>query len=234
MSSHTLCVIPARGGSKRFPRKNVARLAGKPLLAYAVEAALEAGVFARVIVSTEDAEIARIGELAGADVLARAPVLATDTATTVDVCLSVIDELRAAGGQFSAFACLLPTTPLRTADDIRHAHRVFVERAADFLMAVTTYAISPFWALEEHDGFLRPRWGREFLVKSQELPQVWVDNGAIYLARIDAFERERTFYGSRLVGYRMPRERSIDVDDAVDLRLADFFLTATGSPDAHR
>jgi pseudaminic acid cytidylyltransferase len=234
MSSSAFCVIPARGGSKRFPRKNLAPLAGKPLLAYAIEAAVGAGVFDRVVVSTEDAEIARVGAAAGAEVLPRAPVLASDTATGVDVCLSVIDELRRQGGRHEVFACLLPTTPLRTAEDVRRAHDLFVARAADFLMAVTTFAIPPFWALEEHAGFLRPRWGREFLVKSQELPPVWVDNGAVYLARIAAFEAERTFYGERLVGYRMPRERSVDVDDPVDLRLAEFFLTAATPPGAGR
>jgi CMP-N-acetylneuraminic acid synthetase len=224
MRSSIFCVIPARGGSKRFPRKNLALLAGKPLLCWAVEAATGSGVFDRILVSTEDHHIARVAEAAGASILHRPGDLASDTATGVDVCLHAIREMRGERPGYDAFACLLPTSPLRTANDIGQAYQTFVARDADFLMAVTSYAIPPFWALEEHEGFLRPRWGREYLVKSQELPPVCVDNGAIYIARIEAFERERTFYGARLVGFPMPRERSIDVDEPVDLRLAEFFL----------
>jgi CMP-N-acetylneuraminic acid synthetase len=227
-SDRRLCLVPARGGSQRVPRKNVAPLAGRPLLAWTLEAALGSGLFQRVMVSTEDADIARVAEQHGASVLARDAALATSTASGVDVCVDAIEGLRRDGESFDVLAFLLPTSPLRTADDLRGAWQRFVERDADFLMAVTDYAIPPFWALEERDGYLRPYWGHEYLVKSQELPRVCVDNGAVYLARIDAFLRERTFYGERLVGYWMPRERSVDVDEPVDLALAEFFLARRG------
>ena len=223
-SDRRLCLVPARGGSQRVPRKNVAPLAGRPLLAWTVQAALDSRLFQRVVVSTEDAEIARIAEGHGATVLPRPAGLATSTATGVDVCVDALERLGAAGETFDVLAFLLPTSPLRTAADLRGAWARFVERDADFLMAVTDYAIPPFWALEEREGFLRPYWGHEYLVKSQELPRVCVDNGAVYLARVDAFLRERTFYGERLVGHWMPRERSVDVDEPVDLALAEFFL----------
>jgi pseudaminic acid cytidylyltransferase len=223
-SDRRVCLVPARGGSQRVPRKNVTPLAGRPLLAWTVEAALASGLFQRVVVSTEDEEIARVAERHGAVVLPRAAALATSTATGVDVCVDAIERLRAGGEAFDVLAFLLPTSPLRTAEDLCGAWERFVERDADFLMAVTDYAIPPFWALEERDGYLRPYWGHEYLVKSQELPRVSVDNGAVYLARVEAFLRERTFYGERLVGYWMPRERSVDVDEPVDLALAEFFL----------
>lgn len=220
-----LCVIPARGGSRRFLRKNLALLRGKPLLGYAIEAARDAGVFDRVVVSTDDAEIVMVAEAFGAEVPFRRPAeLASDTATGVDVCLHALEELERSGSRYEVFGYLLPTAPLRTVDDVRNAYRLLVERGADFVMSVTSYAISPFWALEERDGFLRPRWGREYLVKRQELPDVCVDNGAVYFARVEAFRRERTFYGDRLVGYRMPLERSVDVDEPIDLALAEFLL----------
>jgi CMP-N-acetylneuraminic acid synthetase len=208
-----------------MPRKNVAALAGRPLLAWTVEAALESGLFQRVVVSTEDEDIARVAERHGAAVLPRAAALATSTTTGVDVCVDAIERLHEGGDHFDVLAFLLPTAPLRTAGDLRGAWARFVERDADFLMGVTDYAIPPFWALEERDGYLRPYWGHEYLVKSQELPRVSVDNGAVYLARVEAFLRERTFYGDRLVGYWMPRERSVDVDEPVDLALAEFFLS---------
>jgi len=227
-SDRRLCLVPARGGSQRVPRKNVAPLAGRPLLAWTVDAALGSGLFERVLVSTEDAEIARVAEGCGATVLERAGALASSTATGVEVCVDALERLQAAGQIFDVLAFLLPTSPLRTAEDLHGAWQRFVERDADFLMAVTDYAIPPFWALEERDGYLRPFWGHEYLKKSQELPRVCVDNGAVYFARVDAFLRERTFYGDRLVGYWMPRERSVDVDEAVDLALAEFFLARRG------
>jgi CMP-N-acetylneuraminic acid synthetase len=214
------------------PRKNVAPLAGRPLLAWTLDAALGSDLFDRVLVSTEDPDIARVAEQHGADVVARDAALATSTATGVDVCLDAIARLEGQGERFDVLAFLLPTAPLRTADDLRAAWQRFVERDADFLMAVTDYAIPPFWALEERDGYLRPYWGHEYLVKSQELPRVCVDNGAVYLARVDALRRERTFYGENLVGYWMPRDRSVDIDEPVDLALAEFFLArrAGGAP----
>jgi CMP-N-acetylneuraminic acid synthetase len=219
-----VCLVPARGGSQRVSRKNVAPLAGRPLLAWTVETALASGLFERVVVSTEDEAIARVAEGCGAAVLPRAAALATSTATGVDVCVDALERWQASGERFDVLAFLLPTSPLRTAEDLRGAWQRFVERDADFLMAVTDYAIPPFWALEERDGYLRPFWGDEYLKKSQELPRVCVDNGAVYFARVDAFLRERTFYGDRLVGYWMPRERSVDIDEPVDLALAEFFL----------
>lgn len=230
-----LCLVPARGGSRRFPRKNIAPLAGKPLIAYTIASARESGLFDRVLVSTDDDAIREVAEAYGAEVpFLRPQELATDTAANVDVCLDTLARLARAGERFGLLACLLPTSPLRTARDLREAYARLKECQGDFVMAVTDYAIPPFWALEERDGFLRPYWGRQYLVKSQELPKVCVDNGAIYLARVEAFERERTFYGARLVSYWMPRERSVDVDEPVDLALAEFFLTRQGAVSAGR
>jgi len=228
-SDRRLCLIPARGGSRRFPRKNLAPLCGKPLIAYTIIAARASGLFDRVVVSTEDEEIREVAQAWGAEVPFRRPAeLATDTAGNVDVCLDTLARLASEGERFDFLGCLLPTSPLRTVEDLHGAHAALLERDADAVMAVTEYAIPPFWALEERDGFLRPHWGRRYMVKSQELPKVCVDNGAIYLVRVDALERERSFYSARLTGYWMPRERSVDVDQPVDLALAEFFLTRQG------
>jgi pseudaminic acid cytidylyltransferase len=221
-----LCLVPARGGSRRFPRKNLASLCGKPLIAYTIEAARESGLFDAVIVSTDDRETRDVAQKYGAEVpYVRPAHLATDTAGNVDVCLDALARLEEAGHTFDLLACLLPTSPLRTAEDLHGAHARLVNSEGDALMAVTDYPIPPFWALEERDGFLQSHWGRQYMVKSQELPKVCVDNGAIYLARVATFRAEKTFYASRLVGYWMPRERSVDVDEPIDLAMAEFFLT---------
>ena len=216
-----LCVIPARGGSKRLPRKNIAEIGGKPMVAYAIEAALTSGVFEKVCVSTEDEEIAAVSRASGAEVpFMRRPDLASDTATIVDVSLDVLaffEEMRIV---FLEMGVLLPTCPLRTAEDIQEAYRRFREANAQFLMAVTEYDHSPFRALKKEGVYLDAFWDRKYLsMKAQELPHVLVDNGAVYFVKTEALKKQRIFYGEKLIGYYMPRERSVDVDTIADLKI---------------
>jgi pseudaminic acid cytidylyltransferase len=224
----TLCVIPARGGSKRLERKNVRNLNGKPLLAYTVEAALESGVFDRTIVSTEDEEIADIAREYGATVPFQRPAeLATDTAQVVDVVDHVIEYYDDCDETFEELGVLFPTSPLRTAADVRDAYQLFCDRAdASFLMSVTEYQYSPVQALQERDGMLTPYWDNDEVVtsRSQDQPDLVVSNGAIYFMETDAYRTQRTFYGDSLIGYRMPPERSVDIDEQFDLELAEFIL----------
>lgn len=226
MSQRPLCLIPARGGSKRLARKNVAPLCGKPLIAYSIEAALESGVFDKVIVSTEDEEIAAVARENGATVpFFRPAALAADDVRVVYVCLHALDYFAERGHAYDTLCVLLATSPLRTAADVRQAYDKFVARDADFLMATTEYLYSPFQALREEDGWLKRMWDESYYrTRSQDLPAVQVDNGAIYLARVDALRREENFVGERTVGFLMPLERSIDVDHAATLSLAEHFL----------
>jgi pseudaminic acid cytidylyltransferase len=221
-------MIPARGGSKRLPRKNIRNLAGKPVIAYTIEAALESDVFTKVVVSTDDDEIASIAESYGAEVpFTRPEKLASDTAQVVDVTDHVLDFFSEQSEEFDFLAVLLPTTPLRTAEDIKNAYNRFDSNPnADFLMCVTDYQYSPFEALyEKQDGRLDHYWNHEYMgMRSQERPDLVVDNGGAYIMNIEAYERQRTFYGSTLIGYYMPPKRSIDIDEQFDLELAEFFL----------
>lgn len=218
------CLIPARGGSKRFPRKNVALLKGKPVLAYVVQAALGSGVFTDVWVSTDDAEIAAVATCYGAKVHERPAALAGDQATLVQVALDFADWLDGQGRLPERLCIVLPTAALLQADDLRHAFALFTERKADFTMAVTTYLESPFHALEEVDGHLRLFFGAEYARQSQKLPRVVVDSGYFYFVRVGALREERTLYGERLVGYPIPRERSIDIDEPAHLAIAEALL----------
>ena len=149
MCERPICLIPARGGSKRFPRKNVAPLKGKPLLSYSAKAAIECGVFSQVWVSTDDAEIATLAAQYGAKVHERPEALAGDQATLVQVALGFADWLGQQGEQFDVLAIVLPTAALLTPEDLRGGFSLFRERGADFVMAVTSYLESPFQALEE-------------------------------------------------------------------------------------
>lgn len=226
METSSLCMIPARGGSKRVKRKNVRDLNGQPLISYTIQAANESGLFDEVIVSTEDEEIAAVAEEYGASVpFERPEELASDTAQVVDVTDHTLEYYDEQGREFDQLAVLLATAPLRTATDLENAYRKFeAAPEAEFLMSVTEYRYSPFEALHEEDGYLKNYWNEFSGRRSQERPDLVVDTGAAYIMDVDAYKRERTFYGPKLVGYHIPPERSVDVDEPFDLKLAEFLL----------
>lgn len=220
-----LAIIPARGASKRIPRKNVLKIASKPLIAYTIEAALKSGLFEHVIVSTEDKEIAKISKKYGADIpFIRSKILATSKSTVIEVCLDAINFYEKKNVFFDTVCILLPTNPLRDENDLVSAFKKFKKSKANALMAVTSFEISPFWALKEEKGFLKPYFGKKYMVRSQLHPRVFVDNGSIYIMNVKTFKKEKTFYPKKLIGYYMSRNKSIDIDEPEDLKLAEFFL----------
>jgi len=220
-----LCIIPARGGSKRFPRKNIALLAGKPLIYYSIEEANKSGMFSDIVVSTEDKEIADIADNYGAEVIVRENSLATDTARVPQVCLDVISKLEASDRRHDILCILLPTSPLRKSIHIKKAIEKFYSSDADYLMSTTEYYYSPFRALQEGpQGFLKPFFDRKYLTRDQANPNVVVHNGSIILARIGQFKKDHDYYGAKLVGYPMPREASVDINEPSDIELAEFFI----------
>lgn len=217
----TLAVIPARGGSRRLPRKNVAEFCGRPIIAWTVEAALAADRFERVVVSTEDDEIAREARAAGAEISDRSPALASDTARVVDVCLDLLAQEERADRSYDALCCLYPTAPLRRAEDIAGVLDLLEPGVCDFAMATTRYAHPPHQALVTGaDGALRPLWPELVERRQAELGDLCVDNGSTYAVAVAAFRAHRTFYGPGLRGWRMPFARSIDIDEHEDLELA--------------
>jgi N-acylneuraminate cytidylyltransferase len=226
MSKKYACLIPARGNSKRFPRKNIALLKGKPVLGYVIEAALSSKLFPDVWVSTDDAEIASVARQFGAKVHTRPPALAADNATMMDVCLNFMDGLDKQGQSPEVFCLMLPTAALVRAEDLTGAARLLDEKSADMVMAVTSYLESPFWALHESAGFLKTFFGQEYLVASQKLPKVCVDNGYFYFAKTEALRREKTWYSQKLVGFPIPRERSMDIDEPAHLIMAEALMDA--------
>ncbi len=216
-----IAIIPARGGSKRLPRKNIIDFLGHPIIAYTIDAAHESGCFERVVVSTEDDEIAAIAERYCATLDRRSPALATDTATIVDVCTDLLDRERKAGRAWQIMACLYATSPLRDAADIRATMALLAPGICDFAMAVTAYDMQPHIALKfARDGGLSPMWPELIEHRGSDLPPLRVGNGSTYAVDAAAFLRFRSFYGPGLRGYDMPRSRSIDIDTPYDLELA--------------
>lgn len=217
-----LAVIPARGGSKRFPRKNIAVFDGAPLLVRTIETAQRAGVFDRILVSTEDAEIGLVAKRAGAEVHDRRADLAADSARLVDVCRGLLDELAGQGERYGAFCLLLPTAPFREPRHVRESLDLLGARRANVVMSVSEFPHVPFWAVTETRGFLRLFWGRRWLKSRMALPALHRHNGVVLWARTEAFRRYRDFYCPRLAPYHMTLEESVDIDQPLDLEFAEF------------
>lgn len=225
-SQRTLCLIPAKGGSTRLARKNVISLGGRPLLGWAIDAARESGLMDRIVVSTEDEAIAGVARQLGADTPFMRPLhLARDPAGVVDVALHALSTLREQGDDYQTLVILLPTCPFRNAEDIRNAVQLFRAQNGQFLMSVSRYEHTPFAAMGlGDDQILRPYFPEYIGKKSQEMPVALRANGAIHVLAVSAFERARSYYAQPLIGYEMPWERSIDIDTAHDLKLAESLL----------
>jgi len=228
-----LAIIPARGGSKRLKGKNLMEMAGKPLLAWTIEAALESGVFERISVNTDDSDIAREAIRLGAGLpFQRPPHLGTDHSTTIDVLLNQLQKEADAGITCDFVVLLQPTSPLRTAEDIRAAVLLLEEKQADAVISVCKTEHSPLWSntLPENlslEGFIPQQIQK---TPSQQLPVYYRLNGAIYICRTQRLIQEQTlFLSSSVYAYVMSRKNSIDIDDQVDFDLASLYLSERSS-----
>jgi len=213
-----IALIPARGGSKGLTRKNVRLLMGRPLIEWTVEAAKKSKYLDKIIVSTEDAEIADIARRCGAEVPFLRPArLAGDHSLVTDVALHVIDSLKRENGEDWRYMVLLqPTSPLRISGDIDSAIREFFSRRnTDAIVGVTEVSENPFW-MQTIDGrgllksLLPPC---KTMGRRQDLPKVYMVNGAIYVCKTNVLRKEGTFCPKKSGAYIMPKNRSVDIDD---------------------
>ncbi|MBI2524650.1 MAG: acylneuraminate cytidylyltransferase family protein [Candidatus Rokubacteria bacterium] len=215
-----LCLIPARGGSKRLPRKNLQEIAGKPLLAYTVEAALGSGLFRTVDVSTEDDEIAQLARAYGARVPYRRPAaLATDAVSRMEVLFHHLEVIGPVPDD-EIVVVLQVTCPFCGAGDIAAAVQRYEASGADTLVTVTDFPHPPQWALREDHEFLVRAWPETPMRRSQEMERLYCPSGAIQIGRVGVVRQQGTFYGPRCAGFYMPREKSLDIDEELDLRIA--------------
>ena len=224
-----LAVVPARGGSKGLARKNLRPLAGRPLIVHTLDCAKAVPAIDRIIVTTDDEEIAAACKTEGVEVPFRRPAeLASDDAAAVDVYLHTVDWLTAAEGEAPDQICvLLPTSPLRLASDVEGAIALFRDRRAEVVLSVTGAKPIAWHQKIEADGRLVPIDAtppREAIANRQELRHPMVLNGSIYVLDIEALRRTRSYFGARTYGYAMPADRSIDIDDEIDLRMAEALI----------
>lgn len=224
-----IAIIPARGGSKGLPGKNIKLLGGRPLIQWTVQAALGADCINRVIVTTDSQEIASAAREVGAEVpFLRPSSLASDDASAVDVYLHVIDWLESDGVDVTKFMVLLPTVPFRTAEDIDAAYDTFVCSEAETLVSMKEADIPPGWYFTKNgEGLVEnARFGSTGAVANRQLGErYYVPNGAIYILDRELLSGQRTYYGSRTVAYIMPPERSVDIDTPLDFLFADCLVS---------
>ncbi len=194
------------------------------MILYSVEAALDSGLFEQVVVSTEDTQIADCARDTGCKIIERPMDLATDTARVVDVIKDVLKTCKT-GTPYQYLCCLYATSPLRTAEDIQLSFTRMKEQDADFCMSVTDFDTSPFFAFDRDENQrIQRRWPETAILPPWEKPDVVVDNGSIYWAKVSKFLEAGELEGENAVGFHMPRERSVDIDTLTDFRLAEFYL----------
>ncbi|MCV6610682.1 MAG: acylneuraminate cytidylyltransferase family protein [Amphritea sp.] len=222
-----IAIIPARGGSKGLPGKNIRSLSGKPLIAYTIEAAIQSRAVTRVVVSTDCHEIADVAKLYGAEVpFLRPDELSTDSANAIDVYVYMIEKLgdsMAQSGDLESIVVLLPTCPMRNAKDIDEAISIFKEKKADSVISHTEEAHPIRWhKYIDREGKISNIFEETLRNRQEEVP-TYYPNGAIYVFKSDIL-RKGAYYSEKSYAYLMPRKRSVDIDTIDDFEYAEFLM----------
>lgn len=222
-----LGIVPARGGSRRVPDKNLARLEGRTLVRRALQTALDSAAFARVALTSEDPDIRAEAEGLDVDVVARPPELATDTARSFDVVLHALEEVQRTGGlRFDAVAVVQATSPFTAPQDLRDTVALLVghpEAASAVSVVEVDMVHHPVKLKRLVDGRLQPWLQADAMTPSHELPRLYVRNGCVYVSRRSLLE-QGTFVAEDALGHVMPPERSVDIDTPLDLAFAEFLV----------
>lgn len=225
-SASVLTLIPARGGSKGLPGKNIRCFRGKPLVAHAIEAARDSRVAGRILVSTDDTEIARVAKESGAEVpFVRPMEIAGDESPVLDAALHALGWLQTNEGWKAEWLLLLqPTSPLRTADDICHAFELLQSSGADAVVTVSEPKSHPFWAKTlDASGYLCPFVeGQMAPSRRQDLPPAFALNGMIYLVRVSTLRDEGVFCPAKTLPLVIPASRAFDIDSEQDFLIAEY------------
>lgn len=217
----SIAIITARGGSKRIPRKNIKEFCGKPIIEYSIEAALQSGLFEEVMVSTDDAEIAKIAQAAGAQVpFMRSSANAGDYAGTDDVLMEVLLAYRELGREFDTFCCIYPTAPFVTARKLQKAMGLLEQ--ADSVMPVVAFSFPPQRCMILNEaGELRMKWPEHARTRSQDLEPYYHDCGQFYCCRTAPFMEYKTTDLPHMVPMIMSELEVQDIDNQDDWEIAE-------------
>lgn len=225
----TVAIVPARGGSKGILRKNLQPLAGKPLVAWSIAAGLGARLVDATYVSTEDAEIAGVAAAAGARVIARPSELASDTAQNDAVMRQALDAIRAEGHAPDTVVLLQPTSPLRHAKHVDGCIEAYRRAGAASAMSVCAVDYHPGKAVVLAGGLIEPFTSdHDMEARRQDLVRAYRQNGAIYVVGVADFLAHGRLYRRPCAAYEMDRALSIDIDEPLDLKLAEMLMSKAG------
>ena len=220
---NTIAIITARGGSKRIPRKNIKEFMGKPMITYAIGAALKSNVFDEVMVSTDDFEIAEIAKKNGAKVpFMRSEKTANDMAMTYDVLEEVIDEYQKIGRNFDNLACIYPCVPFLRSETLQNAYQIFINSNCDTLVPVVKFSfpIQRAFRIDENN-FLQYREPENMLKRSQDLEPMFHDVGMFYFCKIDEMKRNKKLIGNKAAYIEMDEMQIQDIDNVSDWKMAE-------------
>lgn len=214
-----LAIIPARGGSKGLPGKNIKPLCGKPLIGWTIEQARASKHITEIFVSTDSREIADVAESFGVSVPELRPAeLASDTASSASFILYTLEKLQREGQEFDYIVLLEPTSPLREVEDIdRSIELLAADSRADSIVGVCkTECAHPVFLTRIEEGLLRPYIGDMEAVRRQELDELYFFEGTVYVSRVNAFFEKKAFYHDKTLPYLVPKWKSFEIDDSED------------------
>jgi len=228
-----LFVIPARGGSKGLPKKNIKPIAGKPLIAWSVEAATKAAALignCDVLISTDSQEIAGVAKQYGAQVpFLRPAELANDTAASIDVMLHALDYMEKTGKQYKYLAMIEPTSPQRDEHDLVNAlYQLKNTNDAESIVGVCkTESCHPLFLTKLNKGFLDPYENKTYKVyRRQEIDEVYFFEGSMYISKVESLKKRKSFYHEKTLGFEMPKWKSFEIDDITDFLIIEQLLKA--------
>lgn len=218
-----IAIIPARGGSKRIPRKNIRPFCGQPMLAYAIQAAQKSGCFSKILVSTDDDEIAEVARQLGAEVPFQRPAnLADDHTGTTPVVIDTIQRLDQLGIQSEHYCCIYATVPLIQADDLKAAYQRLIASKAPFVYTVAEFGFPIQRAVRmDEQGRVTPFWPEQMAKRSQDLEPAYQDAGQFYWGTRAAWLGGICPVGGEGIGHILPRHRVVDIDTPEDWHLAE-------------
>ncbi|MDX1474412.1 MAG: pseudaminic acid cytidylyltransferase [Reinekea sp.] len=219
----TVCIIPARGGSKRIPRKNIKPFHGKALIGYSIENALASGLFNRVVVSTDDAEIAQVAIDFGAEVpFIRPAELADDHANTFDLLQHAARWIQKNDVSSEVMCCLYATAPFVEVADLQQGYDLLSQhQEADYVYSITEFPFPIQRSVRQNNGFVTPCFPENMLKRSQDLEPIFHDAGQFYWGRVEAFAQKTNFFGDRSMAVVLPRYRVVDIDTPEDWEVAE-------------
>jgi len=216
-----LAIIPARGGSKRIPRKNIRNFLGAPLIKYSIDAAKRAKCFDEIMVSTDDDEIARVAKKYGAKIpFMRSRKNSSDKAVLVDVMIEVIEEYKKLGRHFDYFCCITPTAPLIDARRLELGFEILKKKNADEVMTVVSFSYPIQRAFRIKGGRLKMIWPENINKNSQDFEKTYHDAGQFYWLKTDSFIKQKRLFAKDTIALEIPESEAQDIDVEEDLKIA--------------